>query len=159
MNWAEARKLASDAVEIDMFLEFPIRRGSIQDVVVIRSDDHKSVKAIIIRRIPNQPLHIKAGELIAQYGLPCRISLRRSGAISQPVDIIYPTFTAGLTLGEHNEWRLELDAPLNEFSLGSNDLIGSCSSLWIELARPWLGFTSGDVYIAGNRRDSATPQP
>jgi hypothetical protein len=159
MSWAEARKLASDAFEIEIFLEFPIRRGSIQDVVVIRSDDLKLVKAITIRRTPDQPLPIKAGEVIAQYGLPCRMSFRRGGAVSLPVDMIYPTFTTGLFLGEHNEFRLEPDASLLEFSLGSNHLIGSCSSLWIELARPWLGFTSGEVYIAGNRRDSITPQP
>ncbi len=168
MAWAKARELLPEAVEVLGHLELPSKITGLKDKTVYPEENRAFVKYILIDTTNDDSLPpINAGDVIAQYGPPCRVYLWYIDSIpgySGNMVLVYPMMAVSLNVtgGDKHHWHdfhLELNSPVETINIASNGEHKSCVATASDDLGPWRGFASFVVYRDRNLRDLGAARP
>ncbi len=167
-DWQTVHRVLPQAAKSYSVLELLIRPDTMRIVRVGVEAPGVNVKYINIEAVDaNQPLRltsITAGNIIAQYGAPCRLYLTYMGADPFQMVFIYPTLVvSAYVVGDHprdaGSLRLQPNSPLGNFSITKVTYYGDCEHGPLAVGGDWQGFTSPAVYRARFLRASRSKQP
>lgn len=135
-------------------------------VGIVPSKDRRSVAAIWIdmQTEYRDTRLIRAVDVIAQYGMPCRVYLEYGESYPGNMVAIYPMMTVRFNLQTKNlddsyDYRLQMDSPIWDFTiLANSDPLSTCKGTISRQLGPWRGFISADRYLTRNLDDLAIYQ-
>ena len=164
-DWTQIEKLFSNAVMKGSYLHVPSNRNEMR-IGIIPSRDGKSVEVISIdmQTEYGEARPICAEDIIAQYGMPCRVYMEYGESYPGNMVAIYPMMTVRFNLQTKNpddsyDYRLRMDSPIWDFTILANSDPGSiCKGMISRQLGPWRGFTSADRYLTRNLDDLAVYQ-
>jgi hypothetical protein len=157
MRWSEAKRVSPDASEIG--LPIVVNFDGMDETVVVynySSGDGKTVLGTILET-NSFNTRLSVADAVRHFGPPCRVELDndylgRSGAV-----LIYPRLKSRVFVVG---FRFSLDSTLYMINISEPIDTDPCSGVESEYSGPWRGFTSGEVYLARNRRAlGMTPTP
>jgi len=165
MDWAQAENAFPYATMQDSYLHIPSNIEGTR-IGIFPSKNGKSVYAISfeMQTESGAGLPFKADEVIAQYGMPCRVYLEYGDSYPGNMIIIYPTMTVRFNLQVKNpddsyDYRLQMDTPVLDFTMVENgDSWTTCEGIATQQFGPWHGFTSANRYLTYNLNDLAAYQ-
>lgn len=161
-----ARNLLPQAVERDGSLKLPVNSEIMLDIIIY---DPKSYGNIVMPTQisaydPSGTLifPVTVGDVIAQYGAPCRIDVSFS---SNEEFFVYPTTLMVVAYSIYGQnaglWgaRLNPDSPVGRLYLVKTGSYGKCDDSVSETGGIWQGFTSIAVYRDRFKRAVDQKQP
>jgi hypothetical protein len=125
-DWQTVRRVLPQAAETYRVFELLIRPDTMRMVRIGVEVPGVNVKYINIEAVDaNQPLRlttITAGNIVAQYGAPCRLYLTYMGVNPFQMILIYPTLAVSAYVVADDphlpgSLRLQPDSPLGHFSI------------------------------------------
>jgi hypothetical protein len=158
MDWAKAQPLLTEGKWTGSRLDLIVNSNGINQIQIAPSSDDKFIDRIgFYSGSFNDPLPFTVGNIVAQYGPPCRISLDYSdrGAVMY---LIYPMLEIRADLIVNNVYqaaRLQVNSTSVAFTITTNsDTHITCSTPQIISGiGPWHGFTSMEIYYERSLRD------
>ncbi|MCC7446954.1 MAG: hypothetical protein IT324_06020 [Anaerolineae bacterium] len=133
MSWEDVQKRFPDMIDgVQVFI-------AEIEVNIFPSTDSSTVSSIMVRQRGNLPFTV--GNIVAKYGLPCRVF------IGSDMILIYPTYNI-FTYYDTTNVQLQLlpDVPIDKVEIVSNN--PACNTGPLLLQGTYQGFTSAQVYIA-----------
>jgi hypothetical protein len=158
-DWTQARGTFPEAKETTNALVVYLNT---EEYISLYSDNGKvgliTAEYALVRLHP-----VDVGEIISRYGWPCRLVIVDYNGIYPIMYLLYPKLRVRIYtfIGDESnptEYRQQVNSPVTELYVTTEDLYGTCSSPTSEFSGPWRGFTSAEIYLSRNRRDSAIPQ-
>jgi hypothetical protein len=159
--WTKVKELFPERAA-GQHIELPFDVTGLGHVAINASRDTTVVKDISIYSVlaDNPPLPFGAGDVIAQYGLPCSIGFNRENSVPDVMILIYPNVLvvvdlAGQNPSDHARFGLRFNSPIKYIYIIKNGF--TCSNTPSAISGPWRGFTSANVYRQRNLQDMAQP--
>jgi hypothetical protein len=166
MDWEKARAQHPEAENYEhQVMMFTLKTDPFRWIEVVASEDQRFVERITTGDFTNFAVPpITAGEVVARYGLPCKVTLYYDkttySAANHIMFLSYPTLgaMAAIDVPFGVEDRPRPDAPVVTFGLSTEYAKNACvisntaqtaQWTWETL---WRGFASVDLYLADYRR-------
>jgi hypothetical protein len=163
IDWRTVLDLFPDAFPTSASLEHHIDAGKIRSILLSNVDSDVLQFITIVRADLYNPrlLSTTAGDIVAQYGAPCRVVLKGTDGTRNMMLLIYPTLTVHVWVVIRDQdnrasyWLLP-DSPVWNVWIMRAKEYGTCSDPTQEDRGAWHGFTSRDIYLARYARVLAT---
>jgi hypothetical protein len=137
MGWDETRRRLPNAIVSHNFrlhLELPVNVEGIKSINIRPSNDGTTIAAI--EPYGNQSLPITAGDVILQYGLPCRVHVLYADSVPSMMRLIYPTLYVYVPTidghrfnrGQRLEVRLQTGSAASEMSIRKDSDFTTCDT-------------------------------
>jgi hypothetical protein len=166
-DWTKVQDLFPEAINKQL-IELPSNVTGLAHAAIFASEDMTSLEGISVYSMfpDDPPLPFKAGDVIAQFGSPCRIYLWYSDEFPANMILVYPRMTVrtdpilGDGIANALDFRLQLDSPVSVLRIAAkNNSYGSCSDVVLNVFGPWRGFTAADIYLHRNLREMEVAPP
>lgn len=148
MDWNETIRKLPDIWESNGALRVAGYTTPMQDVYIAPSYNGKVVRSIGIGGA-NLITGVSVGQLIAEYGYPCKVFLLSDNGL--PYAILFGNAKSWMTasidtdavVNKYSDLRLRPETPINAFAIVNDNGTIVCNAPG---GGVWQGFTSADVY-------------
>jgi hypothetical protein len=159
---ATVQQLFPDVTVNGNFVQIPSNLPAIISVAFDAFNDGKAVDRIGVERLNSRSsLLINVGDVIARYGIPCRVGLVFQSSAPHIESIRYPTMTIHVdTTSNVYGNGLQPNSVISVLRIENYSYVwGACGDPILEYAGPWHGFISAQAYYQHNLNDLSMIQP